>query len=108
MFAHVEYLFSKDISTPISNINRQQALVPGKTQVLMNKFGTAPGMWLEKNGNVFVSLPSVPYEMKALITNQVIPKLRDTFQFPYILHKTLLTYGLGKSAIAQPIESFEK
>ena len=46
--------------------------------------------------------------MKALITNQVIPKLRDTFKFPYILHKTLLTYGLGKSAIAQPIESFEK
>ena len=46
--------------------------------------------------------------MKALITNQVIPKLRDTFQFPYILHKTLLTYGLGKSAIAQPIETFEK
>lgn len=107
VLAHVEHLFSKYISTPISDLNRQQALVPSKAKVLMNQFGTAPGMWLEKNGKVFVSLPGVPYEMKALITNEVLPALRKKFKLPYIKHRTLLTYGLGESAIADRIESWE-
>lgn len=107
VLAHVEYLFSKYITTPISDLNRQQAMVPSKAKVLMNKFGTAPGMWLEKNGKVFVSLPGVPYEMKALITDEVIPALRSKFKFPYIRHKTVLTYGLGESAIANRIEAWE-
>ena len=107
VLAHVEYLFSKYISTPISDLNRKQAQVPSKSKVLMNRFGTAPGMWLEKNGKVFISLPGVPYEMKALLTNEVIPALRSKFKFPYIIHKTILTYGLGESAIANRIESWE-
>ena len=107
VLAHVEHLFSKYINTPISDINRQQALVPSKSLVLMNRFGTAPGMWIEKNGKIFVSLPGVPYEMKALITNEVIPALRKKFKFPYIMHKTILTYGLGESAIANRIEAWE-
>lgn len=107
VLAHVEYLFSKYITTPISDLNRSQALVPSKATVLMNTFGTAPGMWLEKDGKVFVSLPGVPYEMKALITDKVIPKLRGKFKFPHIAHKTILTYGLGESAIAQRIEAVE-
>lgn len=73
----------------------------------MNHNGTAPGMWLENNGKVFVSLPGVPFEMKALITEQVIPKLRAKFKFPYIMHKTILTYGLGESALAERIEAWE-
>ena len=108
VLANVEYLFSKYINTPISDINRKQAMVPSKSRVLMNKFGTAPGMWLEKNGKVFVSLPGVPYEMKALIKNEVIPALRLKYRFPYITHKTLLTYGLGESAIANRIETWEE
>ncbi|MCT4629521.1 competence/damage-inducible protein A [Winogradskyella sp.] len=107
VLANVEALFSKYISTPISDLNRQQALVPSKARVLMNRLGTAPGMWLEKNGKLFVSLPGVPYEMKALIKNEVIPALRSQFNFPYIKHKTLLTYGLGESAIANRIEGWE-
>lgn len=107
VLAHVEHLFSTYINTPISDINRQQALVPSKAKVLTNRFGTAPGMWLEKNNKVFISLPGVPYEMKALITNKVIPQLRARFKFPYIMHRTLLTYGLGESAIANRIEEFE-
>ena len=103
VLANVEHLFSKYIKTPISDINRHQALVPSKCKVLMNVYGTAPGMWMEKNNSVFVSLPGVPYEMKALISNKVIPELRQKFKFPYILHRTLLTYGLGESAIADRI-----
>lgn len=104
---HIEFLFAKYISTPISDINRQQALVPSKATVLTNRFGTAPGMLLEKNNKTFISLPGVPYEMKALITYEVLPRLQKKYNCPYIIHKTLLTYGLGESAIASRIEKFE-
>ncbi|MEL6305981.1 MAG: competence/damage-inducible protein A [Bacteroidota bacterium] len=105
--AHIEALFEKYISTPISDLNRQQALVPSKAQILFNAHGTAPGIWMEKEGTVFVSLPGVPFEMKHLIRNQVIPKVVERFERPHIIHKTLLTYGLGESAIAQRIEHWE-
>ncbi|NRR91947.1 competence/damage-inducible protein A [Winogradskyella undariae] len=103
---NVERIFSNHKS-PLLTVNKHQALVPSKSKVLMNHNGTAPGMWLEKNGKVFVSLPGVPLEMKALITEQVIPKLRAQFSFPYIMHKTILTYGLGESALAERIEEWE-
>lgn len=104
---HVEQLFKKYINQPISEINKKQALVPTKAKVLMNKFGTAPGMWLEKGNKTFVSLPGVPYEMKALIDNEVLPNLIKKYKRPYILHKTILTYGLGESIIAERIEAIE-
>jgi len=104
---HVEHLFKKYISTPILEVNRNQAFVPSKARVLMNKFGTAPGMWLEKNGRVFVSMPGVPYEMKALMQNEVLPRLREKYELPVILHKTVLTYGQGESLIASRIEDWE-
>ncbi|MFK7834314.1 MAG: competence/damage-inducible protein A [Winogradskyella sp.] len=106
VLANVEDIFSK-YNIPLLDVNKQQALVPSKSKVLMNHNGTAPGMWLEKNGKVFVSLPGVPFEMKALITDQVIPKLRTQFKFPYITHKTLLTYGLGESSLAARIEEWQ-
>ncbi|UAB74657.1 competence/damage-inducible protein A [Mesoflavibacter sp. SCSIO 43206] len=107
VLAHVEQLFEKYITTPISDLNRKQALVPSKSKVLMNKYGTAPGMWMEKGNKVFISLPGVPYEMKALVEDEVLPKLAHKYKRPYILHKTILTYGLGESAIAQRIEHIE-
>jgi len=106
---HVETLFRKHITnTPISNINRMQALVPSKATVLHNAYGTAPGMWFEKNGTVFVSLPGVPFEMKNLLEGAVIPKIIERFERPHILHRTLVTYGLGESAIANKIEAWEE
>lgn len=105
---HVEELFAKYItSTPISDINRKQALVPSKATVLKNDFGTAPGMWMSSGDTVFVSLPGVPFEMKNLMKNAVIPKITSEFKRPHILHKTLVTYGLGESAIADKIEDWE-
>ena len=107
VLSHVEQLFEKYITTPISDLNRKQALVPSKSKVLMNKYGTAPGMWMEKGNKVFISLPGVPYEMKALVEDEVLPKLAYKYKRPFILHKTILTYGLGESAIAQRIEHIE-
>jgi len=105
---HVEELFAKYItSTPISDINRKQALVPSKATVLKNEYGTAPGMWMTSGETVFVSLPGVPFEMKGLMKSAVLPKIISTFKRPYILHKTLVTYGLGESAIADKIEEWE-
>ncbi len=108
VLAHIEELFEKYItSTPISDINRKQAMVPSKAIVLKNAYGTAPGMWMTSGETAFVSLPGVPFEMKNLIRNAVIPKIIKEFKRPYILHKTLVTYGLGESAIADKLEDWE-
>jgi nicotinamide-nucleotide amidase len=88
-------------------MNREQALVPSKAQILKNHFGTAPGMWLEKENTVFVSMPGVPYEMRGLMTNYIIPKLQEEFERPFIYHKTILTSGMGESNIAMKIEDWE-
>lgn len=104
---HIEKLFEKYITTPISDLNRRQALVPSKATVLHNEFGTAPGLWMKKGEVSYFFLPGVPYEMKNLITSSVLPKIMETYERPYIVHKTLLTYGMGESAIAEKIEDWE-
>lgn len=104
---HVTYLFKEYIKKPMLEANKTQALVPSTAQILTNRFGTAPGMWLEKENTIFVSMPGVPYEMKGLMENEVLPRLQEKYKLPYILHKTFLTYGMGESAIAQRIEDFE-
>lgn len=108
VLAHIEHLFKKYIATPISEMNRLQALVPIKAEVLHNAYGTAPGLWMEKEGTVFVSMPGVPFEMKQLMRNHVIPKVMEQFQRPHILHRTIMTYGLGESAIAERIAHWEE
>lgn len=104
---HIEELFEKYIDTPISDLNRDQALIPSRAAVLPNKYGTAAGMWFEDEGKVFISMPGVPYEMKELTRDEVIPRLMKNFSRPVILHKTIITYGLGESALAEKIEDWE-
>ena len=104
---HIEYLFEKYFSKPVSAINHMQALVPSRATVLKNRFGSAPGMWLEKNDKVFVSLPGVPYEMKGLINYEVLPRLQEKYHCPYIIHRTIITYGLGESVIADRLDKWE-
>lgn len=103
----VKELFASFTSKPITEINRQQALVPSKATVLHNANGTAPGMWMQSDGVAFVSLPGVPFEMKRLMIEKVIPKIIKDFNRPYILHRTLVTYGMGESALAEKIEDWE-
>jgi len=104
---NIKSLWKKYIKQDLSQVNIDQALVPSKATVLMNHFGSAPGMWLENSKKVFISLPGVPFEMRALITDAVIPKLQEQFELPFILHKTLLVYGIGESNLAQRIEQWE-
>jgi len=104
---NIKDLWKKYIKQSLSQVNIDQALVPSKSKVLMNHFGSAPGMWLEKDNKVFVSLPGVPFEMKALMNHEVLPRLKKQFVLPFILHKTLLVYGVGESKLADRIEDWE-
>ncbi|WP_406684254.1 competence/damage-inducible protein A [Seonamhaeicola sp. MEBiC1930] len=104
---NIEFLWKKHVKDKILQVNKDQSLVPSKSKVLMNKLGTAPGMWFDADDKTFISLPGVPYEMNALMEYQVVPKLKNKYNFPYILHKTLLVYGIGESALAARIEDWE-
>lgn len=103
---HIKHLFKK-INHPFSDVQLYQAKLPSKATYLKNHYGTAPGMWFYENNTVFVSLPGVPYEMKGLMINEVIPKIQEQFHLPFISHKTIMTYGQGESIIAQRIEHIE-
>lgn len=107
---HIEYLFEHVFKRPMPLLerNRKQAEVPDNCTVLMNEKGTAPGMWFEKEGKIFVSLPGVPYEMKALMLKEVLPRLQQQFPLPVILHQTLLTVGTGESMLAEQIKEWEE
>nr|WP_315143120.1 CinA family nicotinamide mononucleotide deamidase-related protein [uncultured Flavobacterium sp.] len=105
--AHVIALIEKALQREASQMNKDQALVPSKCVVLHNEVGTAPGMWIKKGQTVFVSLPGVPYEMKYLIDHQVVPKIVKEYERPFIVHKTVLTYGQGESLVAERIEDWE-
>lgn len=107
VLAHVTELIEGFYNRPITQMNKDQALVPSKATVLHNKVGTAPGMWVKKGNTVFVSLPGVPYEMKYLVENEVVPKIVKEYSRPYIIHKTVLTYGQGESMVAERIEAWE-
>ncbi|MEN9322249.1 MAG: hypothetical protein RL699_29 [Bacteroidota bacterium] len=104
---HVVDLFQQKLKLEASQVNKDQALVPSSCEILHNEFGTAPGMWMRKAQTVFVSLPGVPYEMKAIVTNELVPKLVREYQRPYIIHQTILTYGQGESRVAERIEDWE-
>lgn len=105
--AHIKHIWKTYIKQPLLQVNLDQALVPSKAKVLMNQSGSAPGMWMENNTTVFISLPGVPFEMKALMQNEVLPRLSKQLELPFILHKTVLTYGLGESVIADRISEWE-
>lgn len=105
--AHVKYLFEKIFRRPLLERNLKQAEVPDVCTVLHNARGSAPGMWFEKEGKIFVSLPGVPHEMKGLMTKEVLPRLQQYFTMPFIAHRTLLTAGIGESFLAEKIQAWE-
>lgn len=107
VLAHVKSIIEGFYKRPLTQLNKDQALVPSKCTVLHNAMGTAPGMWMKKGETVFISLPGVPYEMKYLVEHEIIPKIVKEYERPYIIHKTILTYGEGESKIAERIEVWE-
>ncbi len=92
---------------PMLESNRMQAEVSENCEVIRNFKGTAPGMWFEKNGVQYISMPGVPFEMKAMMEDSILPLIKLRFKLPFILHRTILTHGLGESFLAQRIEEWE-
>ena len=104
---NVTQLFEKVFKRPITERNIKQAEVPDTCEVLINTRGTAPGMWFEKNGKIFISMPGVPGEMKGLMEDIIIPALQNRYSHFYITHRTLVTFGIGESMLADLIQDFE-
>jgi nicotinamide-nucleotide amidase len=107
VYTHVKQLYKKYTKGKLLPESMHQALVPSKATILFNKIGTAPGLWMQKEKTVFVSLPGVPYEMKQLLVEEVIPRVTQKFDRPFIYQKTLLTFGSGESEIAKRIYYWE-
>ncbi|MCQ6956823.1 competence/damage-inducible protein A [Mucilaginibacter aquariorum] len=92
---------------PLLEVNRKQAEVPENCEIILNNNGTAPGMWFNVDGKIYVSMPGVPFEMKYMMEETVIPKLKATLKLPVIIHKTILTVGEGESFLAEKIADIE-
>ncbi|MGN6533242.1 MAG: competence/damage-inducible protein A, partial [Ginsengibacter sp.] len=103
---NVKFLFEKIYNKPVTEVNLKQAEVPDVCEVIQNKRGSAPGMIFQKNGTIFISMPGVPYEMQGIMED-VIPMLEKRFELPAIIHRTILTAGIGESALAEMIKDFE-
>ncbi|MCD4697561.1 MAG: competence/damage-inducible protein A [Bacteroidales bacterium] len=106
VFESIKSLFNK-FGRKTTNLTREQAMVPATCTPVTNNHGTAPGMWFEKEGNIYVSMPGVPYEMKAMLTELIIPRLSNQFKFGAVVHKTILTQGIPESFLAERIRDWE-
>jgi len=104
---HVEDLFQNIFKRPVTDRNRNQALVPDCCTTLFNSKGTAPGMLFHKQDKIFISLPGVPIEMKTIMAEKVLPLITDTFKLPHIAHRTLVTFGIGESMLADMLVEYE-
>jgi nicotinamide-nucleotide amidase len=105
--ANVKNIFENILKRPLLERNLKQAEVPDSCTVIQNSRGTAPGMWFEKNDTIFISMPGVPHEMKGMMSLYVIPALKKRFELRPILHRTLLTAGIGESFLADLLVEFE-
>ncbi|WP_285008070.1 competence/damage-inducible protein A [Pedobacter faecalis] len=103
---HVRTFFER-LKRPMLDSNMGQADVPEGCTVIQNKQGTAPCMWFENNGRIIVSMAGVPFEMMYLMEEEIIPRLVSLFKLPHIVHKTILTYGIGESFLAEAIADIE-
>jgi nicotinamide-nucleotide amidase len=103
---NVEVIFKK-YNRPLLEVNRKQAEVPDNCEIIFNNNGTAPGMWFNVKGKIYISMPGVPFEMMYMMEETVIPKLKAELKLPAIIHKTILTVGEGESFLAQKIADIE-
>jgi nicotinamide-nucleotide amidase len=99
-------IFEKN-QRPLQEVNIKQADVPESCEVILNQHGTAPGMWFDLHNKIYVSMPGVPFEMMYMMTQSVLPKLKERFVLPPVLHKNILTVGIGESYLAETIADIE-
>lgn len=105
---HVRHLFEDVFQKPFLPINHDQALVPKQCEVLFNAVGTAPGMWMPSGKTVIISLPGVPFEMRYLMQELVLPKIVANYSLPYRMHQNVRVFGIGESFLAEKIAAWEE
>ena len=105
--AHIKKMFAK-MNYPFTDNNKGQAYLPSKAKILWNHYGTAPGMWLENNNKIYVFLPGVPFEMKQIFENEVVPFVKQQYNLPVLYHKTVTVFGIGESLLADKIKEWEE
>ena len=91
----------------LSDINRDQALLPTKCTFIPNKQGTAPAMWFNEQDTIWVSMPGVPFEMKAIMETEVLPRITTHFKLPVIVHQIRKVVGIGESYLSDLIQDWE-
>ena len=116
-YFNTELVFSEEVfenvkrvlagKIPINELNRSQAMVPKGCTVINNPVGSASVSWFERNEKVLVSLPGVPQEMSAVMTESILPMLRRKFQMDVILHQTFLVQNYAESVLAEKLEAWE-
>jgi len=106
VYKHIEKLITSRGYVMNQN-NKEQALVPDNCRVVHNANGTAPGLWFEQDGKVLVAMPGVPYETKAMITDTIIPWLKEKFVLPEIINQMVYTQGVPESMLAELIAAWE-
>lgn len=106
VYQHVKALFAR-FGREVTELNKKQAEVPESCIVIHNANGTAPGMWFEKENKIFISMPGVPYEMKKMMSAEILPRLKQKFSLPAIVHRTVLTQGIGESFLSEIIADWE-
>ena len=107
VLAHIENLFILR-GMRVSEVNRMQAMLPVKSRILMNPSGTAAGMWFERGGSIFISLPGVPYELMDIYNQSLLPELQKIISGPVIVHRTLMTQGIPESKLSDKIKYWEE
>ncbi|MCK5823158.1 MAG: competence/damage-inducible protein A [Bacteroidales bacterium] len=106
VYRNIERFISKR-DMDMNNLNKEQAEVPENCKIIPNKYGTAAGMWFEKNNKVYVSMPGVPFEMISMMNDDVISLIKNKFKTPIIIHKTILTQGYPESELAEKLSDWE-
>lgn len=106
MYLNIQSLFGS-LNVVISDINKAQAEVPAICEPILNTCGTAPGMWFNENGKIFISMPGVPFEMKQMMELSILPRLKKEYTSDFVCHKTILTQGIGESSLAELIAKWE-
>jgi nicotinamide-nucleotide amidase len=100
--------FFKSRGRELTELNRQQAALPAACEKIANPVGTAPGMWFDRGNKIFMSMPGVPHEMKRMMRDHVLPRLKNKFELPVIHHQVIRTIGQGESFLAEKIANWEK
>ncbi len=106
IYEHIQQLF-KDKGIPINDLNKAQAELPDICEIIPNEIGTASGMLFRQDNKIIISMPGVPFEMKYMMKNYILPLLKKEYSLPFILHRTIMTTGMGESELAKKIEDWE-